>query len=411
MLRAARSAPTGGRCPSLAGCLNDALRGAHRAAVAAAGGAPQPLAAAFAPRRGVATAMDLLKRKNFHDSMIMIAETATMRDAAAKLAAVEGNKALLVTRAADGRVVGLLSVADVLRALRNPAPGADGLDRPAREFMTPSPTVVYAAPDDNLMALSLLMTERRVSHLPILDHGQVVGLISINDIVRMTLEQVRGGKANAVGTVLPRRGLAADTRVATRSPMEHHPSTHTHGGSSSAASSGGGQHDAGRDDRLGLATGVASLPRQARSPAPIEDAFFVAHVKWPRVKRQHQHQHHAAAVDAAAAGGVAADAAPPDDGSGNSLVSYVGVADGVGSWRGVGVNPRDYAVRLMEHAAEAVWRAAVARAPPPSPQAALTAAWEATNAEQVVGSATAVVLMLDAAQSECSACARWARCG
>lgn len=393
MLRAVRGTAGSGRCPSLVGCLNDALRGAHRAAAAAAGGAPpQPLAGAVAPRRGVATAMDLLKRKSFHDSMLMIAETATMREAAAKLAAVEDTKALMVTR--NGRVVGLLSVADVLRALRNPAPGADGLDRPAREFMTPSPTVVYAAPDDNLMALSLLMTERRVSHLPILDHGQVVGLVTINDIVRMTLEQVRGGKANAVGTVLPRRGLAADTRVATRSPMHH---DHQHAGASGAS----GQHPqggaAGRDDRLGLATGVASLPRQARSPAPIEDAFFVAHVKWPRLKWQHQHP----ADAAAAGGGGVGDAAPAaDDGGGAGVVSYVGVADGVGSWRGVGVNPRDYAARLMEHAAEAVWRAAVARVPPPSPQAALTAAWEATNAEQVVGSATAIVMMLDAAQSE-----------
>lgn len=120
--------------------------------------------------------------------------------------------------------------------------------------------------------------------------------------------------------------------------------------------------------RLALRTGVCTLPRQQRTPAPVEDAFFTAHVAHPH---------------------------------GGPVVSYVGVADGVGAWRGRGVDPRLYAQRLMEAASEAVWSAALARTrPPPAPAQVLQAAWEATNAAEVVGSATAIVLMLDESTGE-----------
>lgn len=287
----------------------------------------------------------------------MIPASTTMREAAAKLSAVNGSTALLVTGDDRKTILGLLTVADVLRALRADQPAAQSLERCVKDFMTPSTSIVYGHPGDSLISLSVLMTEGGKSHLPIYDKGEVLGVVTINDIVKITLENVRGGKTSAVQSVMPRRGLGAETRIAARSPA-----------------TGG----AGKAVTLHMVAGFSSLPRQQRSPAPVEDAFFSAHVRWP----------------------PGPDDAPNSGGAGGGIVSYIGVADGVGSWHARGVDPRLYAQRLMERSSEAVWRAAVAGAPPPSPQQVLTSAWEATNGEGVVGSATAVVLMLDGAQSE-----------
>ena len=339
----------------------------------------------------MATAIDLLKRKSFRQNTLMISESTKMRDAAARIANMSDANALMVTREQDGRVVGLLTVGDILKALRSSASSAQALEQPARDYMTPSATIVYAAPDDNLMSLSMLMTERRVSHLPIVDKGEILGVVSINDIVRMTLEQVRGGKANAVQSVLPRRGLGADTRVAQRSPLLAH------------------AHHQGKEHKLYMRTSVVSLPRQQRSPSPIEDAFFVAHVRWPKIADGLEDGDSSASPmsGAAATGGPngagGADSNPDtsvDGSASGNVISYVGIADGVGAWRGVGVDPRLYAQRLMQHSSEAVWKAALARQPPPSPVAVMTSAWEATNSERVVGSCTAVIMMLDSVQSE-----------
>jgi hypothetical protein len=79
--------------------------------------------------------------------------------------------------------------------------------------------------------------------------------------------------------------------------------------------------------------------------------------------------------------------------------SYIGIADGVGSWHEFGVDPRFYSTRLMEAAAEHVWRCAANGTAPPSPQDVLAAAWDTVTAERVVGSATASVLTLNSLQS------------
>jgi len=61
------------------------------------------------------------------------------------------------------------------------------LDRPARdiklnEIMTRQ--VVYVSPDRTSDECMALMTEKRVRHLPVLENGRVIGLISIGDLVK-----------------------------------------------------------------------------------------------------------------------------------------------------------------------------------------------------------------------------------
>lgn len=80
----------------------------------------------------------------------------------------------------DGaEVVGIVSERDVVRNLVHTE---DLLDQPVTEIMT---AVVYTAtPVSTLDDVFFQMTEFRTRHLPVLDEGQLVGVVSIGDVVK-----------------------------------------------------------------------------------------------------------------------------------------------------------------------------------------------------------------------------------
>jgi CBS domain-containing protein len=97
---------------------------------------------------------------------------------------VEANVgSLLVTE--GGRIAGIVTERDYLRRAAL-AEGADD-ETPVREIMT-SPLVAASSetPIDECMAL---MTERRIRHVPVVDGGDVVGLVSIGDLVKFKSER------------------------------------------------------------------------------------------------------------------------------------------------------------------------------------------------------------------------------
>jgi CBS domain-containing protein len=91
--------------------------------------------------------------------------------------------AVLVTE--NDRLVGILSERDVVRSLA--AQGARTLDMTAAELMTRNPST--AAPDITVQHAMTLMTEGRFRHLPIIENGQLAGLVSIGDVVKAMIEQ------------------------------------------------------------------------------------------------------------------------------------------------------------------------------------------------------------------------------
>ncbi len=56
------------------------------------------------------------------------------------------------------------------------------MDTPVNEMMTH--TVYFIHPEQTTDECMLLMTNRHIRHLPVLDHNKLVGLISIGDVVR-----------------------------------------------------------------------------------------------------------------------------------------------------------------------------------------------------------------------------------
>lgn len=100
----------------------------------------------------------------------------------------------LLTRHGIGAVVvvgpaksieGILSERDVVRCLGEGGPGV--LDERVSRLMTSE--VVTCAPGDSVADIMRLMTERRIRHVPVLDGGEMAGLVSIGDVVKERLEE------------------------------------------------------------------------------------------------------------------------------------------------------------------------------------------------------------------------------
>jgi len=90
--------------------------------------------------------------------------------------------AVVVTEA-DGQLCGIISERDLAKGLADH--GARLLDMRVRQLMTPD--VVTCAPGDSLEKLMQTMTERRFRHLPVVQDGEMVGIISIGDVVKHRL--------------------------------------------------------------------------------------------------------------------------------------------------------------------------------------------------------------------------------
>jgi CBS domain-containing protein len=123
-------------------------------------------------------------------AVITIGETATL-EAAARLLDEHGIGALLVTDE-NCRLIAVLSERDIVRELA--LNGAAGLHRPVARAMTQA--LVTARPEDRLNDLMVLMTERRVRHIPITDEqGGVAGIISIGDVVKVKIAEMEAETA------------------------------------------------------------------------------------------------------------------------------------------------------------------------------------------------------------------------
>lgn len=83
-------------------------------------------------------------------------------------------------------VAGVFSERDVIYCLERE--GAATLDRRVREVMT-SPAITVA-PDDSVLGALSLMTQRRIRHLPVLEGGRCVGIVSIGDLVKYRIDRI-----------------------------------------------------------------------------------------------------------------------------------------------------------------------------------------------------------------------------
>ena len=86
---------------------------------------------------------------------------------------------------AAAKVVGVISERDIIRGVA--VNGARALEMRVRDLMTGE--VITCKPTETISEVMKVMTERRFRHLPVVDGGELQGIISIGDVVKNRLEE------------------------------------------------------------------------------------------------------------------------------------------------------------------------------------------------------------------------------
>ena len=113
-----------------------------------------------------------------------ITQTATLREAVAQL--TERRIGALVV-SGDGKAIeGIISERDIVRVLAER--GAGALDEPVSQTMTRK--VETCNESETVSSLMERMTSGKFRHMPVVDRGRVVGIVSIGDIVKHRLHEM-----------------------------------------------------------------------------------------------------------------------------------------------------------------------------------------------------------------------------
>jgi CBS domain-containing protein len=118
-------------------------------------------------------------RTHVSRDLLTVEPGATVTDVAKRMVSKDVGAVLVYE---DGRLCGILTERDVLRAV------ADGIDDSTlvRDRMTPNPETLDA--DDTTEHAAVLMIHGGFRHLPVMEAGEVVGVLSIRDLMRVVLE-------------------------------------------------------------------------------------------------------------------------------------------------------------------------------------------------------------------------------
>ena len=125
---------------------------------------------------------DILRTKG--SEVATVTETTTVTSFLNELAV--HNIGAMVVMNPDG-VCGIVSERDIVRKLHHHGP--DLLARPVSEIMTTE--MVTCSPEDRIDDLAALMTNNRVRHIPVLENGRLVGIVSLGDVVKHRMEELQ----------------------------------------------------------------------------------------------------------------------------------------------------------------------------------------------------------------------------
>jgi CBS domain-containing protein len=128
----------------------------------------------------VARISDILRNKG--GDVLKIGASATVYDAIEKM--VERNVGSILVTDGD-EVVGIMTERDYLRKIA--LQGRTSRDTQVGEIMT-SP-LVYVTPQTSVEESMAIMTDRRIRHLPVVDNEDVVGVVSIGDLVKFQSQE------------------------------------------------------------------------------------------------------------------------------------------------------------------------------------------------------------------------------
>jgi CBS domain-containing protein len=118
-------------------------------------------------------------------NVVTIRPEQSLKEAVALL--IQYNIGALVAVDETGKPVGILSERDIVREA---ARSGDVVNPKVQQVMTKD--VIAASPHDDLESVMHTMTNRRFRHLPIMDQGNLAGIVSIGDVVKALVDRYQG---------------------------------------------------------------------------------------------------------------------------------------------------------------------------------------------------------------------------
>jgi CBS domain-containing protein len=125
--------------------------------------------------------INLLERKG--KLAVTIPESATLTAAIQTMR--EHRVGAVVIPSDSGAPIGILSERDIVRYYAEGKRDFDSMQ--VKDYMTME--VVLGHPDDVVDDIMAIMTEKRFRHLPVVDEGKIIGVISLGDLVKCKLEE------------------------------------------------------------------------------------------------------------------------------------------------------------------------------------------------------------------------------
>ncbi len=138
----------------------------------------------------------ILTSKGGEGGVISVTPDAKVADAAQLLSSKRIGT--VVVSAAEGSLDGILSERDIVRELGKR--GAGCLSETVAGMMTSK--IVTCTPQDSADAVLKMMTDGRFRHLPVMDDGKLIGLISIGDVVKARLAELSMEKDALQGMIM-----------------------------------------------------------------------------------------------------------------------------------------------------------------------------------------------------------------
>ncbi|WP_293997092.1 CBS domain-containing protein [Sphaerotilus sp.] len=129
----------------------------------------------------MSTVAQILLSKPSH-AVHTVAPTATVREAIEQMAHRRIGALLIVE---GERILGIFTERDYARKIE--VRGRTSAGTPIRDVMTAD--VMFVTPATTTQECMALMTDKRLRHLPVLDGGQLVGLVSIGDLVKEIISE------------------------------------------------------------------------------------------------------------------------------------------------------------------------------------------------------------------------------
>lgn len=118
-------------------------------------------------------------------AVVTVRQDATVMEVARKLA--DKRIGAVVVLGAERKVIGIISERDIVRVLGSD--GVEALSLPVDEAMTHE--VMTCRETDTIDWLAGMMTEHRIRHLPVVENGRLIGIVSIGDVVKHHIAEVQ----------------------------------------------------------------------------------------------------------------------------------------------------------------------------------------------------------------------------